>query len=409
MSRRGVRPASLAGFAALFSGIVLVSAKAQDQRVVINERVDEQRNIQKETEQTARRIGTMLRVLTYHNLDKVAEQKLLQEAATTLSKLSRQQMKSVLDHLEAAANAKTPDASLKEERIAYDRHREVLDNLKKLLIKYDVIRSLDQAAERLERGARDEHEAHLASTNLAADIRAGRVQRGRRVVDDFQEQGDHQKDLNRDLENVFDQISKLDRFLNPEQKERLAKAEAQERGKKILEILNNAQRHLTNAQPEGAAPYQAKASADLLELAQALRTPRERLDALREARARIDKAIEKQEEIRKDTEKGPDERTIREKRQGIDGKAQHAREMANRESRLNFDTKETQALLKDTAKDAAEKLNPASDAMQRAEQELRNNNANLDKPVKNQEQATEALKDARKAVEEMIADLSRAA
>ena len=35
MSRRGVRPASLAGFAALFSGIVLVSAKAQDQRVVI--------------------------------------------------------------------------------------------------------------------------------------------------------------------------------------------------------------------------------------------------------------------------------------------------------------------------------------------------------------------------------------
>ena len=66
---------------------------------------DQQRRVQAEVEQTARRVTTTLRVLAYQKLDPSAEQKVLDEVAAGLRSLSREQMTAVLNHLEAAIKA----------------------------------------------------------------------------------------------------------------------------------------------------------------------------------------------------------------------------------------------------------------------------------------------------------------
>ena len=170
------------GLALLIAGIFYVSASAQERVQLarnVTEQQDEQKRIQAETDQTARRIGTMLRLLTYHNLDKTAEQKLLNEAATTLGKLSKEQMTQVLAHLEAAGKATDGSKAQTEIDAAYQRHREVLEKLKNLLTKYDVIKTLDQAAERLERLAREENELYITSVALSQDLRENRLSQRR--------------------------------------------------------------------------------------------------------------------------------------------------------------------------------------------------------------------------------------
>src|SRR3954447_20756351 len=71
-------------------------------------RQEQQRQIQAETDRMVRRIGAMLRVMEYYQLDKTAERQLLQEVASTLSGLSHEQMTAVIGKLETAAQE--PDA-----------------------------------------------------------------------------------------------------------------------------------------------------------------------------------------------------------------------------------------------------------------------------------------------------------
>src|SRR4051812_46096544 len=120
-----------------------------------------QRRLQGETEQVARRLGTMIRFLAYHRLEQGEEQKLLGDAAKTLGGLSKNDMEAVIAHLEASIKAPDEGSSNAEAKKAYEKHRDVVKNLKSLLLKYDTIRSLDQAAERLERGANNQHDLRL--------------------------------------------------------------------------------------------------------------------------------------------------------------------------------------------------------------------------------------------------------
>src|SRR5688572_2856894 len=126
-----------------------------------------QKRVQAETDQTVRRINTMLRALSFHRLDTAEENRVLEEMAVSLAGLSKEQMSDVLRRLEAAA--KTPDEakSKAETEEAYAKHREVLVVLGRLLSRYDAVRSLDQAAERLEKLAMDEVEIHLQAAQLA--------------------------------------------------------------------------------------------------------------------------------------------------------------------------------------------------------------------------------------------------
>src|SRR5207302_6614503 len=98
--------------------VVLPVSRAQDDELA--RRQEKQRQIQAETDQVVRRIGTMLRVLEFYKGDpaeqKNAEQKLLGEVARTLEGLSQDQMTEVIARLEAAFKA--PDADTADKEIA---------------------------------------------------------------------------------------------------------------------------------------------------------------------------------------------------------------------------------------------------------------------------------------------------
>src|ERR1700733_12615729 len=111
------RPLVYGFFVLLCGSILFVTAKAEESRQLvsaINDQSQKQKEIQTETERTARRIGTVLRMLSYHKVDKVMEQKLLQETADTLTKLSREEMTAVLNHLDLAAKA--PDEKTSDDQ-----------------------------------------------------------------------------------------------------------------------------------------------------------------------------------------------------------------------------------------------------------------------------------------------------
>src|SRR5688572_32961981 len=85
-----------------------------------------QKRVQAETDQTVRRINTMLRALSFHRLDTAEENRVLEEIAVSLSGLSKEQMAEVVARLGAAAKAKDETKSKAELEEAYTRHREIL-------------------------------------------------------------------------------------------------------------------------------------------------------------------------------------------------------------------------------------------------------------------------------------------
>jgi hypothetical protein len=275
----------------------------------------------------------------------------------------------------------------------------VVKNLKGLLLKYDTIKTLDQAADRLERGARDQNEMRLEAQALAQQMREGRG-RGRGAVSSSTEQSDHQGDLNRDLEALFKQLEKLPPFLTPEQRDRLAASKATEKGKKIQDVQTLAARLLSQEEPNAAAPHQQKAADQLLELAHSLRSARDRLETLKEGRAKLDKAMQSQEKLAEETA-APPPRTQRSSM--FDSMVRHARDMAQKQARLEFDAKEARDLVKDLAKDAADTVKKAEGEMRKAQDELTKAQNSTEPAKEPQEKAADELKAARDKLDEMIA------
>src|SRR5262245_46619931 len=125
---------------AVLLGAFCAAAVAQDpappaafDRPVTPDRPAAQRRLQADTEQVARRLGTMIRFLAYHRLEQGEEQKLLNDAAKTLNGLSKNDMEAVIAHLEASIKAPDDKTATDEAKKAYDRHRVVVTNLKSLL------------------------------------------------------------------------------------------------------------------------------------------------------------------------------------------------------------------------------------------------------------------------------------
>ena len=83
----------------------------------------QERQVKDDTDRVVRRIGTMLRVLDYYQLDQAAEKQLLAEAGGTLQGLSKDQMAAVIERLDAAAA--TPDEGKSKEEMAAEDRQEV--------------------------------------------------------------------------------------------------------------------------------------------------------------------------------------------------------------------------------------------------------------------------------------------
>src|SRR5262245_23241053 len=103
------------------------------------DQVREQKDALAHAEQTARRITTSLRVMTYQKLDASAEQKLLDDVAAQLKGLSQEQIKAVLAHLEAAVKAPDEATATSEQKQAYKKHRQVVASLRGMLVKLDAL------------------------------------------------------------------------------------------------------------------------------------------------------------------------------------------------------------------------------------------------------------------------------
>ena len=163
-----------------------------------------QRDLQKRAnaavEQTARHVTTSLRILAYQNLKPTEEQKVIAEVAGTLKKLSQEDMRAVLAHLETAVKAPDEATASGEQREAYQKHRAVVASLRSILFRLDVLKSLDEAAKRYADAARAEFGLHQRALRADALADSPRVKNpNRQLSEEREQQGDAQTDLRNEV------------------------------------------------------------------------------------------------------------------------------------------------------------------------------------------------------------------
>src|SRR5437588_3703426 len=89
--------------AAVVAGFLLQAVRADPDKQDLARQRDKQKDVRSDTDHVTRRTSTMLRVLDYYKLDRSAEKRLLDEVASTLAGLSKEQMAEVIARLEKAA------------------------------------------------------------------------------------------------------------------------------------------------------------------------------------------------------------------------------------------------------------------------------------------------------------------
>ncbi len=396
-----------------------------------------QKRVQAETDQTVRRINTMLRVMSYHKIEQSEENRILGEVAGTLSSLSKDQMIQVLAKLEAATKAKDDQKAGVEIEEAYKRHREILDQLNRLLSRFDAVLSLEQASERMDKVAKDEVELFLQDAQLAREARQlvaaiqktdetlaketdearklnlvqasqGYRKRMDRVAQVMADKlADDQGDTQRETVELFRQLGELRPQLPADHQERLAKVEALYKDRQIAAALEETIRKLRSrsepapraAQWKAAGFLQWKAAGDLRDLARALRSPAEDLDALREARQLLEQAIERESGLKEETVLPPPSKEW-------ERMERRARDLGDRQARIEFDTRDTKALLKPRAASVAAKIEPAEALMRDAQEALRDQALAQSTPA--QDKAVSILKDALKELDRVIKEAEKA-
>ncbi len=304
-------------------GLISVRADSDEELALQEER---QKQIQAETDSLVRRLGTMIRVLDYYQVDKASERKMMEEMAGVLSGLSQNQMTEVISRLESAAKSKDAKSADQEIQEAYERHREVLDTLKALLARHDAVHNLDQAADRLDRAAKNQLELQLQTRQLIKDTKDGPDQanllffpqkgffggkkggRGNINVEP-RRQADNQVEIHQEVDTVTKQVQKLRPILPDDQKERVAKMQKLSQQFRLLDTLERIAKLLKDSnspafQPEAwveVNDIQWRTAGQIKELARSLRTPSDLLAALRETRDRVDLAINRQDILNQET------------------------------------------------------------------------------------------------------------
>ncbi|MFM7540960.1 MAG: hypothetical protein ACKO9Z_15000, partial [Planctomycetota bacterium] len=179
-----------------------------------------QASVRGETDQVTRRLEVMAGILRYYKLGSSEDHALMRDAAGALSKLSATEMRAVLDHLEKAAkvSAETADQTDK----AYSRHLEVVRKLREISTRYDAIRSLEMAADRLEKSSREQGRIQAAIAGEAARAESAKASL-KDTVARISGRIDQQRDLNVDVAMLLNMASDLESRLDPDRKERLRK------------------------------------------------------------------------------------------------------------------------------------------------------------------------------------------
>ncbi len=415
-------------------GLVLLVPSLRAVEADLTEQEQRQKEVRAETDRLVRRLETILRILDHNHLQSSEEKQLLDRARKTLAGLSQEQMARALVALEAAQKA---EGQTRVERIkeAEARHEEIVLVLKGLLAEYDAIKSAEQAAERLEKLARDQVDLYLQDLHLISShirTRATNIPHPR-----LERLASEQVFVQRDVDTVLAQLAALRSKLPADVQERLAKAvklaAAEGTPAGLSEVVRMYRSWLV---PEkrisvwrGAGERQWKSAGDLLELSRTLRASRDRLALLRDALTRVERTLQEQQDLHEDTLAPIDpadvekaklaaEAAVEKTRQRrgaparlgddelLDAPTRRSRELGDRQAWLEHEVRDVRGALRVQVADVAGKLIKAETAMRHGVEELQAGNDR--NSVKPQEEAIAVLKGVKADLERLLAETEAA-
>jgi hypothetical protein len=365
----------------------------------------QQKQTQAETQRLASRLDGMLRVLAYHQLDATAEQKIMDEAAGSLKGLSREQMKDILARLDQAVKTPSPIETDQHLDAAHEKHREVLDRLRLLITRFESMRSLEQAAQQIDKIAKEQvnlRERVQRADQQRREAPQGRPSRRGMRPESPSSQAMRQQDLARDTEAVLQKIDELKTDVPEELKPRIDRTLEIAQERQLLETMRDAANHIRYRNAREADDRQIQATSDLERLARTLRAPTEKLAALQEARDRVQKLIPKQQALRDESEAAKDPRQADSREARPNTREANANKQAAQQTELQVQTRDTQDLIKEHATDVAGELKKADKAMAEAKDRLRT--AQPQKAVEPQDKAVKNLETAKERLDQLVAE-----
>ncbi|QDU22272.1 hypothetical protein [Urbifossiella limnaea] len=357
---------------------------------------DEQKKVQARVADASRRASSTIDAMIYQRLSPSAERKMIEDVADSLKGLSQTEIQAIIAHLEAAVAAPDQEKASAEQVRAYDKHREVVAQLRGMLVRLELIRNLNEAAARLDRAASEQLDVYKDTQSNLVARRPGRTPRELAV--DRDDVADKQAQLGAEVAEVFRQIDKLLPSMTPAEKERADKADVKARGAKLGSEMTFTTRILKQDATSEAAERERKHANELKDLAAALRQPP--TDPLRAARDKVDAALKEQEKLNEDTAKkaDPDDRRAN----TPDARQDKAQALAAAQARATLTARDARRQTEQVAPEVAEGLRKQAEENQwQAEDKLRAQKADPAKEA--QEKAVDALRNAREELDRRIA------
>jgi hypothetical protein len=388
-------PAAALLFAALVG--LAAASKANDAA----KQRDEQRKVQARVEEASRRASSTIDAMLYQRLSANAEQKMLEDVADSLKGLSQTEIQAIIRHLEAAVTAPDPAAASAEQVRAYEKHRQVVAQLRGMLVRLELIRNLNEAAARLDRAATDQLGANAETLGLQSRMTTRRTTRPTVSDREREEVGDKQNQLGAEVTEIFRQVEKLLPNLNAEEKDRADRVDLRARGVKLTSEMTYTTRSLQQGALDDSAERQRRHAKELKDLAAALRAlPGDKLAQLRAAREKVDVALKAQEQVNQETARkaDPDDPRAR----SAEAKRDKLNALAAEQTKAEFATRDARKLAEQVVPEVAEGLRKDAENNQwKAEDKLRAmDQAGAKEP---QEKAADALRTAREEIDRQIA------
>jgi hypothetical protein len=391
--------------------ILVANLHAADPVPTATTQRDQQKKATAAVEQTARFVTTSLRILSYQKIDPTQEQSILNDVAESLKRLSQEDMKAVMVHLESAIKAPDEATATSEQKEAYQKHRVVVANLRSILFKLDILRTLEEAAKRYEIAAKSQFSLHQRSLRADQFQETTRFRSPNMILgEEIERMADGQVDLRQELSNLVKQLMALKPKLSDEQRERLDKVDAISRSGHLIAQMQQAVNGINNKQFPDTASQQLKVSKELQALAIALMTPRDELSVLKDAREKVEAARKAEAELKKETAELKDKdqnRTTQPQQfqrprssQALPPKAE-AQQLAEKQAQIEFDTREARKALEEVSKELAAKLTPAESEMRKSQEDLRDKK--FDDAKMAETNAEQKLKEARDELDKRIA------
>lgn len=374
--------------------------------LVVAQQTTQQRQAMLETKRTAQRLEAMLRVLAYHQLDAAAEKKIVQEASATLRGLSEKQMQEILKSFDTAAQSKTLAEMDKQLDQAHDKHRVVLDQVRQLLTRFELMRNLEQAAMRLDKLAFDQKQLR-EQVILAEQQRRMQVNQRRGMRPESpQSQALRQEDIARESDAVLQKLNELKNDLPEELKPRLDKVLNINMERNIKQGMLDAANHLRYRNQREAEDRQIQAQNDLERLARTLRTPADKLGILQEARDRVQLLKEQQQQLLTETVARKDPRDKDDQQKKPEEKELKAARQSAKQAEVMVQTRDVKDLLNEIAQAPAKLLEASTVEMKSSKEFLRVSQPNRSEQP--QQQAIDKLTEAHKQLDQLVQEEEKA-